>query len=244
MSARGEHWKMQHVEVQLYENEEYVYGNAYTNRKTVVKEITYELDDGQVLDYVLIKPRDIFDVSILASSGRNNNVYVFDDENFEKQTKCMEIRMKDEMVADSDLGYNIWRMGQSSSKIKFNVPLDEMSGDNLSVRVFSGQVIQYITIAPKMLKIIDDEGSELCFCAICWINVKDIILQPCGHCCMCKMCYDKMQYRDQKCPICREPITSYVTIYSYAEEGKPIHQSVHFESCNIFSLLSNLKLLS
>jgi hypothetical protein len=246
MSGRGEHgmWKMQHIEVQLFENEEYSYGNAYTNRKTVVKEFIYELDDGQVLDYVLIKPRSIFDASILASSDRNNNVYVFDDDDFEKQTKCMEIRMKDEMVADSDLGYNIWRKGQKASAVKFNVPRHEMSEDMLSVRVFTGQIIQYITIAPERLKISDDEGNELGECVICMHNVKDIILQPCGHCCMCKMCYDKMQYRNQNCPMCRVPIRSTVTIYSYAMQGKPIHQSVQFESCNILSLLSNLKLLS
>ena len=246
MSGRGEHgmWKMQHIEVQLFENEEYNYGNAYTNRKTVVKEFIYELDDGQVFDYVLIKPRSIFDLSILASSDRNNNVYVFDDDDFEKQTKCMEIRMKDEMVADSDLGYNIWRMGQSSSQIKRNVPQDEMSKDMLSVRVFTGQIIQYITIAPERLKIIDDEGNELRECAICMSNVKDIILQPCGHCCMCKMCYDKMKDLNRICPMCRRQVNWCVTVYSYAVEGKPIHQSMQFESCNILSLLSNLKLLS
>ena len=247
MSGRGEHgmWKMQHVEVQLYENEEYVYGNAYTNRKTVVKEFIYELDDGQVFDYVLIEPRSIFDVSILASSDRNNNVYVFDDDDFEKQTKCMEIRcLRDEIFAEDNPGYIIWRMGQKASAVKFNVPRYEMSGDMSSVRVFTGQIIQYITIAPERLQIRDDEGNELRECAICMSNVKDIILQPCGHCCMCKMCYNKMQYRDQKCPMCREPITSYVTVFLYAMKGIPIHQSVQFESYDILSLLSNLKLLS
>jgi hypothetical protein len=179
MSGRGKHgmWKMQHIEVQLFENEEYVYGNAYTNRKTVVKEFIYKLDNGQVFGYVLIEPQSIFDVSILASSDRNNNVYVFDDDDFEKQTKCMEIRMKDEMHAYSDLAYNIWRKGQSSSQIKRNVPRHEMSEDMLSVRVFTGQIIQYITIAPERLKIRDDEGNELGECVICMHNVKDIILK-------------------------------------------------------------------
>jgi hypothetical protein len=243
MSGRGEHgmWKMQHIEVQLFENEEYVYGNAYTNRKTVVKEFIYELDDGQVFDYVLIEPQSIFDASILASSDRNNNVYVFDDDDFEKQTKCMEIRMKDEMVADSDLGYNIWRMGQSSSQIKRNVPRHEMSENMLSVRVFTGQIIQYITIAPERLPIRDDEGNELRECTICMHNVNDIILS-CGHCCMCKQCYETLA--DRRCPMCREPLISYVTVYSQVMQGKSFHQSVQFESCNILSLLSNLKLLS
>jgi len=239
MISRGEHgmWKMQHVEVQLYENEEYGYGNSYINRKTVVKEFTYVLNDGQVFDYVLIKPKYELDVSILG----NNNVYVFDDDDFDKQTKCMEIRMRDEMVAESDLGYIIWRMGQSSSDIKFNVPKHEMSQDMLSVRVFTGQIIQYITIAPERMKIWDTEGKKLGDCIICMHNVKDIILQPCGHCCMCESCYHNM--KDLKCPLCRSSCRSYVTVYSYAMNNKPIHQSVQFESHNILSLLSNLKLL-
>ena len=134
-------------------------------------------------------------------------------------------------------------MGQSSSDIKYNLEMENLSEDRLSVKVYHGQIIQYITIAPERLKIIDDEGNELRECAICMHNVNDIILS-CGHCCMCKMCYDNMQYRNQNCPICRAPITSTVTVYSYAIPGKPIHQSVQFESCNILSLLSNLKLLS
>jgi hypothetical protein len=97
---------------------------------------------------------------------------------------------------------------------------------------------------PERLKIRDVEGNELGECSICMYNMKDIILQPCGHCCMCKMCYDKMQDIHLKCPICRRSVNSYGTVYSYAVKNLEIHQSVQFESYNILSLLSNLKLLS
>ena len=237
-------WKMQHVEVQLYENEKYEDGNPYTNRRTVVKEFTYEMKNE--FDYVPIIPNYPLDVvSILTSSDRNNNVYVFDDDNFNEQTKCVQIRnVWDENAVRLGNEYTIWRRGQSSSDVKHNLNMKSLSADRLSVKVYHGQIIQYITIAPERLQIRDDEGNELGECPICMSNVKDIILQPCGHCCMCKMCYDKMQYRDQKCPICRKPITSTVTVFSYAMKGQPIHQSVQFESYNILSLLSNLKLLS
>jgi hypothetical protein len=42
-------WKMQHVEVKLYENEEYEYGQLYAGRITVVvKEYTKEVLNGVV----------------------------------------------------------------------------------------------------------------------------------------------------------------------------------------------------
>jgi hypothetical protein len=233
-------WKMQHVEVQLYENERYRYGNAYMERKTVMKEFTYDLKDS-LFSYVDIEPRNIFDVSILALSDRNNNVYVFDDDNFKTQTKCMEIRMKDEI---HDIGYIIWRMGQSASAIKLNVPEDEMYMS--SVRVFNGQIIQYITIAPERLKILKADGKPLGECPICLDNIQDIILQPCQHR-ICKSCYDKMIFY-RICPLCRESVGGFSTVYEYAVQGRPIIYSqdsqMHFESYNIFSLLTNLKSLS
>jgi hypothetical protein len=118
-----------------------------------------------------------------------------------------------------------------------------MSEDMLSVRVYTGQIIQYIIIAPERLKIRDDEGNELGECAICMSNVKDIILS-CGHCCMCKQCYETIRDLDRKCPIRREPFRSYIMVYSYAMQKIPINQSMHFKPYNILSLLSNLKLLS
>jgi hypothetical protein len=231
-------WKMQHVEVQLYENEMYRYGNAYRNRKTVMKEFTYDLKDS-LFSYVQIEPHFAFDVSILASSDRNNNVYVFDDDDFKTQTKCMEIRMIDEI---DDKSYIIWRNGESASAIKLNVPKDEMYMS--SVRVFNGQIIQYITIAPERLKILNEFGEPLGECPICLDNVQDIILQPCQHR-ICKKCYDAIQDRNRKCPWCRRRVESIATVYQYAARGETIkYSNVHFESYNVFSLLTNLKSLS
>ena len=231
---------MQHVEVQLYENEEYHHGNTYMDRKTVLKEITYDLQDA-IFEYVPITPRYELDVSILALSDRNNNVYVFDNDDFQTQTKCMEIRMRDEM---GDLGYIIWKMGQSSSAIKYNIPEDEMSENMSSVRVFNGQIIQYITIAPERLKILNKDGEPLGECPVCLDNVQDIILQRCQHR-ICKRCYDEMEDQNRICPLCRARVESIATVYEYAVRGIPIKYSqAQFESYNIFSLLTNLKSLS
>ncbi len=109
-----------------------------------------------------------------------------------------------------------------------------MSENMLSVRVFTGQIIQYITIAPERLQIRDDDDKELSECAICMHNVRDIILQPCGHCYMCEHCYYKII--DGLCPICRTPLTGYSMVYSYSVKKEPIHQHMQFESYNIFSL--------
>ena len=61
----------------------------------------------------------------------------------------------------------------------------------------------------KNMKIYED--PELEDCVVC-MDEKDkvegfIILVPCGHCCTCKKCSDKL--RD--CPICRAPISQKIT---------------------------------
>jgi hypothetical protein len=143
---------MQHIEVHLYEHEEYDYGEyrvSYHNRTRLVEEIEFGLQD---MDFVHIQPQSEFDLSIIAQSERNNPVYVFD------ANVCVHIKS----VWDDNLlpvrgdthgeNYTIWRKGQSVYDIKYNVPLDEISKDNLSVKVQHGQIIQYVTIAPKRLE--------------------------------------------------------------------------------------------
>jgi hypothetical protein len=119
-----------------------------------------------------------------------------------------------------------------------------MSENMSSVRVFNGQIIQYITIAPERLKILNADGKPLGECPICLDNVQDIILQRCEHR-ICKVCYDAMVDQTRICPICRARVQGIATVYEYAVRGMPIkYSNVQFESYNIFSLLTNLKSLS
>ena len=50
-------------------------------------------------------------------------------------------------------------------------------------------------------------------CIICFNSIRNIILMPCRHICMCNFCHEEMksQWRiGKKCPICKTNIKSVV----------------------------------
>ena len=55
------------------------------------------------------------------------------------------------------------------------------------------------------------EGNKK-FCMICFTNPPEIIICPCGHKCICLLCYDKLLAKANfnKCPICKKKIESIV----------------------------------
>lgn len=48
-------------------------------------------------------------------------------------------------------------------------------------------------------------------CIICIENAKNVIFRPCLHLAICKLCYDRL--REDQCPICKNHIDSYISIY-------------------------------
>jgi hypothetical protein len=58
------------------------------------------------------------------------------------------------------------------------------------------------------------ENEEEPNCVICLDNVKEIILVPCGHYCLCKSCFTKLSevsYGSRKCPMCRQVVVQHIT---------------------------------
>ena len=55
------------------------------------------------------------------------------------------------------------------------------------------------------------EGNQK-YCIICFTNNPEIIICPCGHKCICILCYDKLLANAgfKKCPICGNKIESIV----------------------------------
>jgi len=51
--------------------------------------------------------------------------------------------------------------------------------------------------------------KEKYLCNICYQNQKDCIIEPCRHFAGCKNCSTQLS----KCPICRGPIESYITLF-------------------------------
>lgn len=55
----------------------------------------------------------------------------------------------------------------------------------------------------------DDNGSE---CVICMSDVRDTLILPCRHLCLCNGCADSLRYQATNCPICRAPFRALLQI--------------------------------
>ncbi|XP_039292455.1 E3 ubiquitin-protein ligase MGRN1 isoform X2 [Nilaparvata lugens] len=54
-----------------------------------------------------------------------------------------------------------------------------------------------------------DNGSE---CVICICEVRDTLILPCRHLCLCNSCADSLRYQASSCPICRAPFRALLQI--------------------------------
>lgn len=55
----------------------------------------------------------------------------------------------------------------------------------------------------------DDNGSE---CVICMSDIRDTLILPCRHLCLCNNCADSLRYQANNCPICRSPFRALLQI--------------------------------
>ncbi|XP_034946247.1 E3 ubiquitin ligase Rnf157 [Chelonus insularis] len=55
----------------------------------------------------------------------------------------------------------------------------------------------------------EDNGSE---CVICMCDVRDTLILPCRHLCLCYGCADSLRYQANNCPICRAPFRALLQI--------------------------------
>jgi Zinc finger, C3HC4 type (RING finger) len=63
-------------------------------------------------------------------------------------------------------------------------------------------------------KCIPDEDTEDngCECVICMCDVRDTLILPCRHLCLCNSCADSLRYQANNCPICRAPFRALIQI--------------------------------
>lgn len=47
---------------------------------------------------------------------------------------------------------------------------------------------------------VEDSGAE---CVICMSDMRDTLILPCRHLCLCSMCAESLRYQASMCPICR-----------------------------------------
>lgn len=56
---------------------------------------------------------------------------------------------------------------------------------------------------------IEDGGLE---CVICMSDMRDTLILPCRHLCLCQACADSLRYQANNCPICRSPFRALLQI--------------------------------
>uniref|UniRef100_UPI0035901E84 E3 ubiquitin ligase RNF157-like isoform X2 n=1 Tax=Myxine glutinosa TaxID=7769 RepID=UPI0035901E84 len=59
----------------------------------------------------------------------------------------------------------------------------------------------------------DDDGSDNSGeCVVCLSDVRDTLILPCRHLCLCNACADTLRYQANNCPICRLPFRALLQI--------------------------------
>lgn len=64
----------------------------------------------------------------------------------------------------------------------------------------------------------EDNGSE---CVICMCDVRDTLILPCRHLCLCNSCADSLRYQANNCPICRAPFRALLQIRALQKCSNP-----------------------
>lgn len=60
----------------------------------------------------------------------------------------------------------------------------------------------------RFVAVADDD-----LCSVCMHNQKEVVLQPCGHRCVCQQCCDRIMNENKQCPVCRGTISTFVRSY-------------------------------
>ena len=56
---------------------------------------------------------------------------------------------------------------------------------------------------------LDDNQRE---CVVCYSTIKDTVVYPCRHICLCSPCTQVVRMQSSRCPICRAPATKFIHI--------------------------------
>ncbi|XP_061667336.1 E3 ubiquitin ligase RNF157 isoform X1 [Syngnathoides biaculeatus] len=71
-------------------------------------------------------------------------------------------------------------------------------------------------------KVADDEISDnSAECVVCLSDVRDTLILPCRHLCLCNACADTLRYQANCCPICRLPFRALLQIRAMRKKLSP-----------------------
>ncbi|XP_066560891.1 E3 ubiquitin ligase RNF157 isoform X2 [Amia ocellicauda] len=72
-------------------------------------------------------------------------------------------------------------------------------------------------------KVADDEISDnSAECVVCLSDVRDTLILPCRHLCLCNACADTLRYQANCCPICRLPFRALLQIRAMRKKMSPL----------------------
>ncbi|GAB6029306.1 hypothetical protein CHUAL_005071 [Chamberlinius hualienensis] len=69
---------------------------------------------------------------------------------------------------------------------------------------------------------IEDNGSE---CVICMSEMRDTLILPCRHLCLCYCCAESLRFQANNCPICRSPFRALLQIRAVRKAVGPIQNN-------------------
>ncbi|XP_066519887.1 probable E3 ubiquitin-protein ligase MGRN1 isoform X2 [Hoplias malabaricus] len=71
----------------------------------------------------------------------------------------------------------------------------------------------------------NDNSSE---CVVCLSDLRDTLILPCRHLCLCNACADTLRYQANNCPICRLPFRALLQIRAVKKKPSAMLSSVSF----------------
>uniref|UniRef100_A0A8C4NF09 E3 ubiquitin-protein ligase n=1 Tax=Eptatretus burgeri TaxID=7764 RepID=A0A8C4NF09_EPTBU len=78
----------------------------------------------------------------------------------------------------------------------------------------------------------EDEGSDNSGeCVVCLSDVRDTLILPCRHLCLCSCCAETLRYQASNCPICRLPFRGLLQIRALQWSSKLTPHAAHSDEC-------------
>lgn len=74
-------------------------------------------------------------------------------------------------------------------------------------------------------------------------DMRDTLILPCRHLCLCQSCADSLRYQANNCPICRVPFRALLQIKALQKTLDNNHRVIN-SSLNIFKHDTNVMLLN
>lgn len=92
----------------------------------------------------------------------------------------------------------------------------------------------------------DENGSE---CIICMSDIRDTVILPCRHLCICNGCAETLRYKLNNCPICRSPfrallqlktmrVVSTVSITDQSSSSQHTRSQTRYETMTLVEALN------